>query len=171
MPQPEKIQKVEEISERLKQATGIFMTDFSGLTVEQITDLRREFRKAKVNYMVVKNTLAKISAKKVGYDNMVQYLTGPTGLALSNDDPVAPIRVIAAFQKKHEKPSVKAAILEGELLDETAAQALKDIPTKEVLLAQVVSGIASPISGLVGGLQGFLRNLVYAINAIKEKKE
>ena len=171
MPQPEKIKKVEAISESLNQANSIFMTDFSGLSVEDITQLRREFRKEKVNFIVVKNTLAKIAAEKVGLQEMTNFLTGPTGLALATEDPIAPIRIIDAFQKQHDKPKVKAAILEGKLLGEDEVNSLKDIPPREVLLGQVVSGIASPLTGFVGALQGMLRNLVYALNAIKEQKE
>jgi large subunit ribosomal protein L10 len=171
MPQQYKLDRVAEISETLSEAKGVYMTDFSGLSVEDITNLRREFRKANVNFVVVKNTLAKISAEKVGLKDMIPYLTGPTGLAVSNDDPVAPIRVIVDFQKKHQKPSLKAAILEGKVLNEREAAALKDIPPRDILLGQVVSGIASPLTGLVGGLQAILRNLVYTLNAVKEKKE
>ena len=171
MPQQYKLDRVGEISESLKDAKGVYMTDFTGLSVEQITNLRREFRNANVNFVIVKNTLAKISAEKVGMKDMVPYLAGPTGLAISNDDPIAPVRVIVDFQKKHQKPTLKAAIVEGKVLDESQASALKDIPTRDVLLGQVVSGIAAPLTGLVGGLQGILRNLVYVLNAVKENKE
>jgi len=171
MPRPDKVQKVNDVSESLNRAKSIFMTDFTGLSVEEMTILRREFRKADVHYVVVKNTLAKLSAEKSGFDNMVKFLNGPTGLAMSFDDPVAPIRIIDSFQKQYNKPSIKAAIVEGELLDEQATQEIRNIPSRDVLLGQVVSGIASPISGLVGGLQGLFRNLVYALDAIKDKKE
>lgn len=171
MPRPDKIQKVQDVSDSLSQATSIFMTDFTGLSVEEMTMLRREFRKANVQYVVVKNTLAKLSAEKAGYDSMIKFLNGPTGLAMSFDDPVAPIRIIDSFQKQHDKPSIKAAIVEGELLDEKTTQEIRSIPSRDVLLGQVVSSLAAPISGLVGGLNGLLRNLVYALDAIKEKKE
>lgn len=171
MPQQYKYDRVDVITKALENAKSVYMTDFTGLSVEEITDLRRRFRKENVSYLVVKNTLAKLSAEKVGLKDMVSYLTGPTGLAVSYDDPIAPVRVIAEFQKAHKKPELRAAILEGKLLDEKAAVALKDIPPREVLLGQVVSGIAAPLSGLVGGLQGILRNLVYVLNAVKDKKE
>ncbi len=173
MPQPEKIKKVEQISERLEKAKSIFMADFSGLTVEEMTELRTEFRKNDVEFLVVKNTLAKLSAKKVGFDNIDEYLSGPTGLALGFGDPVAPVRVIAEYNKskKKEKPVVKAAILEGQVLNKENAEELKNIPPREVLLGQVVSGIASPLTGLVGGLKAVLSQLVYTLDAIKEKKE
>jgi len=174
MPQPEKIKKVEEISESLKQAKGVFLTDFSGLSVEEITQLRREFRKADVSYIVVKNTLAKRSCEQVGLDDMVQYLSGPTGLALANTDPVAPVRVIVDFLKEHKekaKPEIKGAVVEGQMLTAKEAEAMKNIPPREVLIAKVVGSVSAPLTGLVGGLQGVIRNLVYALDAVKEKKE
>jgi len=171
MPQPAKIQKVEEISQSLSDAKSVFMTDFTGLSVEEFTELRRELRKVDVNFIVVKNTLAKLSAQKIGLEKITPYLTGPTGLAIAKDDPIAPVRVIYEFQKKKKKPTIKAAILEGELLDQAAAEEVRNIPPKEQLLGMVVSGIASPLTGLVGGLQSMLSKLVYTLNAIKEKKE
>jgi large subunit ribosomal protein L10 len=174
MPQPEKIKRVEEITEGLKQAKGVFLTDFTGLNVEQITELRRNFRKADVSYMVVKNTLARRSCKDVGLDEMIPYLNGPTGLALANSDPVAPVRVIMDFLKAHkdkEKPEIKGAVVEGQVLSKAEAEAMKNIPTRDVLLAQVVGTIAAPLSGLVGGLQGVIRKFVYTLDAVKEKKE
>ena len=174
MPQPEKIKRVEEISESLKQAKGVFLTDFTGLSVDEITKLRREFRKADVSYIVVKNTLAIRSCQEVGLDDMVQYLNGPTALALAQVDPVAPVRVIFDFlkeQKEKGKPEIKGAVVEGQMLTAQEAEAMKNIPPREVLIAQVVGGIASPLNGLVGGLQGVIRNLVYAVDAVRQKKE
>lgn len=174
MPQPEKMKRVEEISASLKRAKGVFLTDFTGLSVEEITHLRREFRKADVSYMVVKNTLAKRSCEQVGLNDMVQYLNGPTGLALANADPVAPVRIIVDFLKEHKekkKPEIKGAVVEGEMLTAQEAEAIKNIPPRHVLLAKVVGSIAAPLSGLVGGLQGVIRNLVYAVDAVRVQKE
>lgn len=170
MPKQVKIHKVDEIRDSLSKAKGVFMTDFNGLSVEEITQLRREFHKANVNYLVVKNTLARISAKDVGMDQILPFLTGPTGLAIALDDPTAPIRIISDFAKGKDKLSVKAAVIDGQLLSAAEAEAIKDLPPREILLAQVVSGIAAPLSGLVGGLKAMLNQLVYTINAIKEKK-
>ncbi|MBN1540510.1 50S ribosomal protein L10 [candidate division KSB1 bacterium] len=171
MPQPEKTQKVDELNRTLGEATSIFLTDFSGLTVEQMTTLRREFRKQQVEYVVVKNTLARIAAKQTGFEQIVPYLTGPTGLAVAKGDPVAPVRIIYDFRKKSEKPAIKGAVIEGQFVDKTAAEELRNIPTREVLLGQVVSAIAAPLSGLAGGLQAIMNKLGYALNAIKEQKE
>lgn len=171
MPQAEKAQKVDQLSDALSKATSVFMTDFTGLSVEDITRLRREMRKAGVKYIVVKNTLARISAEKAGISQMVPYLTGPTGLALSFDDPASPVRIIFDFRKDKEKPAIKAAVIEGELLNQQAAEQIRNIPPRQILLGQVVSAMAAPLSGFIGGLSSIMSKLVYTINAIKEKKE
>lgn len=174
MPQPDKIKKVEAITQSLQEAKGVFLTDFTGLSVEEITQLRREFRKADVSYLVVKNTLARRSCSEVGLDEMIPYLNGPTAFALANQDPVAPVRIIVDFLKQHKekgKPAIKGAVVEGQVLDAQQAEAMKDIPSREELIAKVVGGVSSPLYGLVGGLNSLLSNLVYTIDAIKAKKE
>jgi large subunit ribosomal protein L10 len=174
MPQPEKIKKVDAITESLKQAKGVFLTDFSGLTVHQITQLRREFRKADVGYLVVKNTLAERSCREVGMDAMIPFLNGPTGMAFAYKDPVAPVRIIIDFLKLNKekgKPEIKGAIVEGQMLNAKEAEAIKDLPSRAQLNAQIVSGISGPLYALVGGLNSLVSKLVYALDAIKEQKE
>lgn len=174
MPQPEKIKRVETITESLSNANGVFLTDFTGLSVEEMTQLRREFRKADVSYLVVKNTLAKRSCEQIGLDQMIPFLNGPTGFAIAHGDPVAPVRIISDFLKSHKekgKPEIRGAIVEGQMLDAADAEAIKNIPSREYLLAQVVSGIAAPLTSFVGGLQAMLSKLVYTLDAIKDKKE
>jgi large subunit ribosomal protein L10 len=171
MPQANKVAKLDEINASLGKAKSVFLTDFSGLTVEEVTRLRAEFRKANVKYLVVKNTLARISAKQYGYDALVPFLQGPTAMAIALDDPVAPVRIIFDFKKDKEKPSIKAAFLEGELLDQKAAEEVRNIPSREVLLAQVASAFAAPLSGFVGSLQAIIANFANVLNQVKEKKE
>lgn len=174
MPQPVKIKKTEAITESLKRAKGVFITDFSGLTVEQMTQLRREFRKADVGYLVVKNTLARRSCREVGMESMIPFLTGPTGLAVSYNDPTAPVKIIVDFLKQNRekgKPEIKGALIEGQLLSAREAEAMKDMPSREQLIAMVVGALAAPISGLVGSLNSIISKFVYTVDAIREKKE
>jgi large subunit ribosomal protein L10 len=171
MPQPDKIKKVEELSNALGDAKSIFLTDFTGLTVAEMTDLRREFRKQNVEYVVVKNTLAKRSAREVGIEDVLPYLNGPTGLAIAKEDPVAPVRVIWGFKEKIDKPTIKGAVVEGQFIGQQAAEDMRKIPTRDVLLGKVVSALNSPISGFVGGLNSMMTKLVYALDQIKEQKE
>ena len=171
MPTELKAKKLDEIDASLSKARSVFITDFTGLTVEEVTRLRKEFRKNNVKYIVVKTPLARISAKRHGFERLAPYLNGPTGLAIGLDDPTAPVRVIFDFKKDKEKPAIRAAILEGQLLDKSAAESVRLIPPREVLLGQVVSAIAAPISGFIGGLQQLISQLAYTLNAIKDKKE
>ncbi|MBD3386354.1 50S ribosomal protein L10 [candidate division KSB1 bacterium] len=171
MPNPEKITRVEKLNKDLEGATGVYLTDFTGLSVEQITELRREFRKVDVNYIVVKNTLARLSAEKTGFEKLLPYLKGPTGLAISKEDPIAPVRVIYEFKKNREKPAIKGAIIEGQFYDEHNAEEMRKIPSRDELIGQVASVFAAPLSGFVGGLRSLLSGLVYTVNAIKEQKE
>lgn len=171
MPRAEKVSKVAELNENLSKAKSIFLTDFTGLTVEEVTRLRKEFRRANIKYLVVKNTLARLSAKELGYDKIIPFLQGPTGIAISYDDPVAPVRIIADFRKEKERPAIKAALLEGQLLNREEAEEIRNIPSRRVLLAQVVGMVAAPLANFVGGLQSMLTKLVLVVNAIKDKKE
>jgi len=171
MPNPQKERVVEEITEQLKQAKGIYLTDFTGLDVEQITQLRSNFRGAGVEYRVVKNSLTRLSANKAGMDNIVDYLTGPTALAFGIDDSVAPARIIAEFAKQHNKPQIKIGLVEGELVDSGSIDSIIKIPSREVLLSQVVGAFSAPISGFVGTLKSLLQSFVGTLDALREKKE
>lgn len=170
MARPEKIQVVDSITEKMKKARSVYVTDYAGLNVEQITELRNQLRKQSIEFEVVKNTLTKLSVQKIGYKELIPYLVGPTALAFSMDDPIAPARIIKDFNKKIEKPSIKALIIEGQFFDATKVDQLVRLPAREVLIGQVVSGIAAPLSGLVGALNGIISKLVFALNAIKEQK-
>ena len=171
MPKPEKEQIVESIAEKMQSAKSVFLTDYSGLNVEQMTELRNNFRKESVEYHIYKNTLTRLSVKKIGYDNILPHLTGPLAIAFGMEDPIAPARVIKDFSKELEKPTVKAGIVEGEYFDVSQLEELVNLPTRDQLIGQVVSGFAAPLSGLVGALNGITQKLVFALNAIKEKKE
>lgn len=171
MPQPHKEVKLEEINASLDKAKSVFLTDFSGLTVEEVTRLRSEFRKANVKYLVVKNTLARISARQHGLDALIPFLNGPTALAIAMDDPVAPVRVIFDFKKDKEKPAIKAAYLEGQLLDRASAEEVRNIPPREVLLAQVAAAFAAPLSGFVGSLQAVIAGFANVLKQVQDKKE
>ncbi len=174
MPQANKITKVETITESLKKAKGVVITDYSGLTVEQMTQLRREFRKADVGYLVVKNTLAERSCREVGMEAMIPYLKGPTGLAVAYKDPSAPVKIIVEFLKKNKekgKPEIKGALVEGQLLTAAQAEAMKDLPSREELIAMVVGALAAPVSGLVGALNSVIGKFVGTVDAIREKKQ
>ena len=171
MARPEKEAFVEEVAEILEKARGVFITDFQGLNVEKMGDLRRRCREASVGYRVVKNTLARLAAKKAGWDEMVNYFEGPSAIAYSYDDPSAPARIIAEFAKKAEKPRIKFSLFEGVFYGPERVEEIASLPPREVLLAQMLRGFTSPIQGFVGSLHGLLRKLVMTFDAIRNAKE
>ena len=140
---------VNEMVEKFKAASAGVFVDYRGLTVEEDTELRRKFREAGVEYKVVKNTLTSRAAKEVGLEALDPILNGPTALAMSVDNPVAPAKIIAEFAKKHEALEVKAGFMDGTVMSIDEVNVLAATPTREELLAKMMGSMKSPISGLV----------------------
>lgn len=161
---------VNALSEKVKAAKSIVLADYRGLTVEQDTELRNALRKAGVEYKVVKNTLTRFAAKENGLDGLDPFLNGPTAMATSETDPVAPAKVLAEYAKKYDKLELKAGVVEGKVIDVNGIKALAELPPREVLIAKVLGTFNAPISGFVNVLNGNLRGLAVVLNAIAEKK-
>jgi len=168
---PEKKAAVEEIADKLDRAKSLVFTDFVGLNVEEMTELRDKLREAGVEYKVVKNTLAKIAARQEGLDKLTDEFTGPTAIAFGMEDVVSPAKVLVDFDEEHEVFDIKGGFLNGDLINDEKVKSLADIPSKEVLLSQLLAGMQAPISGLVNVLQGNIRGLVQVIDQIKNQKE
>jgi len=166
----QKQQVVKELSEKMSSAQAMVFVDYRGLTVEQDTELRNALRKAGVEYKVVKNTLIRFAAKENNLDALEQYLNGPTAVALSAEDPVAPAKVISEFAKKYDKLQIKSGVVDKKVIDVEGVKALAELPPREVLIAKVLGGFNAPISGFVNVLNANIRALVVALNAIAEKK-
>lgn len=166
----QKKEEVKQLSEKLKAAKALVLADYRGLTVEQDTELRNALRKAGVEYKVVKNTMTKFAVKENGLEGLEPFLSGPTALALSNDDVVAPAKLLSEYAKKYEKLELKAGVLEGKVIDLEGIKNLAELPPREVLIARVLGGFNAPISGFVNVLNGNIRGLVVALNAIAEQK-
>jgi large subunit ribosomal protein L10 len=171
MPRPEKVEVVERTAEAAEKASCIVLADFTGLNVEEATDLRKKLRAESVDYRVVKNTLAELSFKKLGYDELLEYLEGPTALAFGYDDPGAPVRILLDFHKRIEKPKIKAIWFEGQVFPGEEAEKITKLPSRKELYAQVVGGLNAPITGFVWVLNGLLQNLVGVLSAIQRKKD
>jgi large subunit ribosomal protein L10 len=171
VPRPEKVAKVEEIRERLSRVQGAVITDYRGLDVGEITELRKQLREAGVEFKVLKNTLTILAAREVGMEEIVPYLTGPTAIAFGYDDPVTAAKIISEFAKKNKELEIKGGLVEGRVLGPEAVQALADLPSREVLLSMVLRAMQGPIAGMMNVLQGNIRNFVYALEAVRKKKE
>ena len=171
MARPEKVTTVQEIADILSEAKSIFVTDFKGLNVEQISEFRRKCREASVEYRVVKNTLARLATEKVGFSEMTEHFKGPSAIAYTYGDPSAPARIIKEFAKTLDKPEIKMSMFEGEFYGPDKIAIIASLPSKDQLLAQVVGGLNAPIQGLVGSLHGLLQKLVLTLDALRSSKE
>ena len=165
-----KEQIVAEIKEKLEQSSSVILTDYRGLNVSQVTKMRAELRQAGVEFKVLKNTLTSLAANEIGLSELDQYLEGPTALAFSQDDPVAPAKILIKYAKEFKKLEIKGGVLEGKVVDLEAVKALADLPSREELLAQVLRGMQSPMAGFAGALSGVLRNFVYVLDAVRQQK-
>lgn len=169
----EKQALVEELKEKLSNTKGAVLTNYRGLNVAQDTKLRRKLREAGVEYRVVKNTMMRIAAQEAGLEGLDESLEGPTAIAMSFTDPVAPAKVISDFVKENKLQAleVKAGVVEGKVIDAQGVKALASLPPREVLIAKALGSMQAPIVGIVNVLQGSIRNLVYALDAVRQQKE
>jgi len=169
----EKTAIVDSLKGKLTSAKGAVFVGFTGLTVADVTKLRRKFLAANVEYNVVKNTLTRIAAQEAGLEGISEFLEGPTALAFSAEDPVAPAKVLKEFIKetKTQALQIKVGVVEGKVIDAAGVEELASLPSREELIAKLLGSMQAPISGTVNVLQGTIRNMVYVLDAIREQKE
>lgn len=161
---------VNELSERFKNACSGVLVNYEGITVADDTALRAEMRKAGVKYTVIKNTLIKLAAEQAGLNGFEDKLNGSTAVATSEEDLVAPAKILSQYAEKNENFEIKAGFVEGKILNIEEIKELAKLPSKEVLIAKVLCGLNAPISGFANVLNANLRGLVVALNAIAEKQ-
>lgn len=171
MATPKKIEIVEEYTEKFKKAKGIYLTDYTGIDVKTIDDLRKKFRESNIEYKVLKNRLAKIAFNNIGVKEMDPYLQGVTSFVIGYDDPVIPAKIVNEFHKKTKKLNLKAAYLEGTVFGPEEAIKLADLPSRDALLGQFVGLLQAPMSKLVSTLQAPLQKMVGLLESLKEKKQ
>ena len=170
MPNKKNIQQVSELTEKLEKAKSIYFTDYLGLDVGNLTKLRSEFYKNSIEYYVAKNTLLKIAAENNKIEGLEEYLTGPTAIAISYDEPTAPAKILKDFAKKYDKPTVKGMLFDGEVLDGSKFISIADMPSREQLISMFASSIQSPLVKLAGTLNATMTNLVGVLSSLKDKK-
>lgn len=166
----EKETVVASIQQKISNSKSFVLVDYLGLTVEQDTQFRNALRKAGVEYKVTKNTLTAIAAKNLGIEGLEKYLSGSTAIASSSTDLTAPARVVSSFAKKFKSLEIKAGYVDGNVIDAENVTALAALPPREILVAMVLRGFNTPITGFVNVLNGNIRGLVVALNAIAESK-
>jgi len=162
---------LDELRGKFKEAKVAVMVDNRGVNVSSMTKLRRRMREKGCDLKVAKNTLALKVSREMGYDGLEDYLQGPTMIAFSTEDLVAPAKVFTDFIKETKAPlEIKGGFLEGKAIDAKAVRDLADLPSREVLLGKVLGGMQGPLYGFATVLQGTLRNFVYALEAIRKQK-
>lgn len=167
----EKKNIAENFHEKLSRAKVVIITDYKGLNVEAISDLRKKLREFQVEYRVVKNTLLERAAENTGAILIKEKFKGPTAVALSYDDPVAPAKILIKFAESNKNLKIKAGILEGKALDFDAIKALSTMPPREVLLSQLLSAMNGVPVSFVRTLNEIPKQLLYVLQAIKQQKE
>lgn len=165
-----KVQLVQDIKERIQNAKSVVLVKFSGLTVAEDTELRREFRKNNVEYKVLKNTLVKRAFNDMGVTDFDDDLNGPTSVAFGADETGASKVIVEAAKKYQDKVSVKSAFVDGGKVDAKGVQELANMPSKEQLIAKMLGSMQAPLTNFVGVLTAMPRGLVVALNAVAEKK-
>ena len=169
MNREEKARVIEGLAGKLRGGSAV-LVDYQGMDVARSTDLRRRSREAGVEFVVAKNTLTRRAADEAGCGDLSRFLVGPTALAFS-EDPVASAKLMAEFADQVESFVLKGGLLEGgRVLDEASVVALSKLPSREQLLAQIVGGISSPLTGLVTVLNNTIQGLVVALGQIAEQK-
>lgn len=164
-----KIDAVDELKVDFKEAQTAILADYRGVNVADITNLRTKLREANIKYKVAKNTLTKRAAHDVGIEGLDSFLEGPTAIAFSTD-PVTVAKILTEFAKSNKEFEIKTGLLEGKIINVDSIKALADLPSREVLLSRVLSGMMAPLNGMVNVLQGPIRNFAYALEAYRKQQ-
>jgi large subunit ribosomal protein L10 len=171
MPRPEKVQAVTDIREGIEGARAVFLTEYRGLSVQAVQDLRAALRKSGAEYKVVKMTLAKLAAGDAGIDGLDEYLSGPTALAFANTDPVSTAKALKDFSRDHEVFVLKAGYLSGNILSPEEVSKLAEIEPREVLLGRIAGGAKAPLFKAAGMFASFNRSAASMFSQLLDKKE
>ena len=170
MPSEKNQDELAQLTEKLDKAKAVYFTDFLGLDVSSITELRSEFFKASIEFKVAKNTLLKLAAENINLEGLDDFLVGSTAIAISYDEPTAPAKVLKKFTEDHDKPEVKAILFDGEVLDGSEYLKFATLPTKDELLTKLVLMVNSPITILARTLSASMTNFVNGLNNLKNTK-
>lgn len=171
MPRPEKVQAVSDIREKMESAEAVFLTEYRGLSVKAVQDLRRALRDSGAEYKVVKMTLAKLAAGDAGIDGLDDYMAGPTALAFANRDPVATAKVLKDFSRSNDVLVLKVGYLSGNILSPEEVSRLAEIEPREVLLAKFAGAAKGPLFKAAGFFASFTSDAASMFSQLLDKKE
>jgi large subunit ribosomal protein L10 len=167
----EKSEIISEIKELLESSSAIYLTDYSGINVEDISNIRNQFRNEGVRYKVFKNTLVKRALDETGkYEKIADHLIGMTGFAFASTNPLAPAKIINKYFGDKEKLALKACYVEGDYFEGSQLKTLATLPTKNELIASILGSINAPVSGIVGSINAVMRDLVSVVDQISQRQ-
>jgi len=165
-----KIETVEALRRAVSELRGAVVAEYRGLTVAEMTALRKKLRAAGAEFKVVKNTLMRLAARGTPFEGLEAHFAGPTALAVAKGDPVAMAKAVKEFAAGSQKITLRAGFLDGRVLSVAEVEALAEVPAREVLLARLAAGLAGPLSRLVQALSGPQRKLAYALDALHRQR-
>ena len=172
MKRTEKDEFIGELQQKLEGASAFYLTDFTGLSVKQMTQFRARLRKQGVEYVVVKNTLAQRALQGLDVPDVAAFFTGPTGLVIGRSDAVAAAKALTDFAREFgDRPAVKVGIVERKEVTPDQVKQLAELPSREVLLAQIAGGLQAPMARLAGGMSQLLAGFARAVDALRQQKE
>ena len=163
MPTQEKVDTIEDFKTRLDGAKTVLVTEYRGLTVQQLSDLRKQLRGVSASYKIIKNRLAKLAMTDSDLSKLGPHLKGPTGMVISKEDPVAVAKALHTFARTNQALAIKAGFIEGQVLPPADLKALSELPTKDAIRSQIIGAIQGPLAQLVGLLQATQRDLAYVL--------
>jgi large subunit ribosomal protein L10 len=170
MPTVQKESLISEIKGRFADAESVIMTDYRGLTVKEMQELRTKLREAGSEIKVYKNSLTEIAIRELELPNMDAYLAGPTAFVFAGEDPVAPAKALAAFAKLHQALELKGGIVQGQVVDAEGVKAIATLPSREELIARIMGGLVSPIRGFMGMANAPAGALARVFQAVADQK-
>jgi len=170
MPTPQKEQILRDTGERIRDVGGLFLADFSGMSVEKISLLRKKCREQQVQFKVIKNTLLKRAFNERGITELDPFLNGPTGLVFHPVDAVTPAKILVDFAREHERPRVKAAVIDGRLIEDAEIKQLASLPSREVLLQQVLGTVIAPMTQFLAAVDAALRTPALMVDALERER-
>jgi large subunit ribosomal protein L10 len=161
-----------EFQQKLSDASAFYLTDFTGLSVKQMTQLRARLRKQGLEYVVVKNTLAQRALQGIELPDVASFFTGPTGVVIGREDAVAAAKVLTDFAREFgDRPAVKVAVVERKEYSAAQVKVLASLPSREVLLGQIAGGLQAPMARLAGGMSQILAGFARAVDALRQQRE
>jgi large subunit ribosomal protein L10 len=163
VPTQEKVETVEDLKTRLNGVTTVMLAEYRGLSVQQLSDLRKQLKAVSAEYKIVKNRLARLAIASSGVADLSPALTGPTGMVLGKGDPVSVAKTLQTFARTNQALVLKVGVVDGQMLESAGLKALADLPSRDALRAQIAGVLQGPLAQLVGLLQAPQRELVYVL--------